>query len=123
MEAWEHPQNWRAHRDVLERASETLKQARAEIGKEPRPLHSRAIIDRISDEPPRFQLYLPDFGVAGEGRCVCEASLEAVYAFEQILAAVLEHKDWSLLPARDRSLGSKIISSRPCIPPVQQYGR
>ena len=103
MESWEHTQIWRAHRDILERLSGTLRQLREEVGAEPRRLHSRAVIERISDAP-RWQLYLPDLGVAGEGRCICEASLETVYALETILLSVLEHKDWAILPSPDRSL-------------------
>jgi hypothetical protein len=111
MEAWEHLQSWRAHKEVLERAAGTLHQLREEIGREPRRLRSRAIIERISDGP-RFQLYLPDFGVAGEGRCVCEASLEAIHAFEQLLESALEHKTWDVLPAPDRSLRAFVAAKR-----------
>lgn len=95
---------WRAHKAVLERISEAIRRLREEVGQEPRPLHSRPIIERTSTQPPRFQLYLPGLGVSGEGRCICEASLETAYAFEALLDAALEHKDWNVLPLPDRSL-------------------
>lgn len=114
MKAYEHLQAWQAHEPVLERITATLKALREEVGLEPRNLdESRAIVERLGAEAsPRFQLYLPDLGVAGEGRCICEASLEALHAFEVLLESAYEHKDWRVLPAPDRSVRTAIAALR-----------
>jgi len=109
MMPYEHAQTSRAHERVFERIAETLKSLREQVGPEPRDLKSRVIIDS-TPEGSKYQVYFPELGVAGEGRCTCEASLEAVHALEVILESALEHKDWSILPAPDRSVKARIAA-------------
>lgn len=109
MESWQHVQTWRAHGDVIARISELIRDLRDQVSPEPRQLKSDVIICRV-DDGPRCQVYFPDLGVAGEGRCFCEASLEAHYAFAALLESALEGHTWDVLPSPDRSLGTRIAA-------------
>lgn len=107
MEPWQHVQTWRAHKDVFARISDLLRDLREQVSPEPRKLQSGVVISRVDDSD-RFQFYLPGLGVAGEGRCLCEASLEANYAFAALLESALANHSWDVLPAPDRTLATRV---------------
>lgn len=109
MESWQHVQNWRAHDNVFERIREVIRELREQVSPEPRRLDSYVVISRV-DGTNRFQVYLPGFGVAGEGRCLCEASLEANHAFLTLLESALENRTWKMLPAPDRSFRTRLAA-------------
>ena len=105
MDEWEHRQNWRAHSDVWERIQTKVARAKSTLGPPPRKLRSGVIFSRFKiNDGLVMQVYVPGFAVAGQGRCVCDASLEALFAYEGIIDSVEANSDWGMLPEPDRSI-------------------
>jgi hypothetical protein len=104
-----------AHERVWQQIDETsaairaaLQDIRAQIGSPPRPLRATRFALRYvpgtAGTVRDIQWYFPELGVAGQGRCACEAAADALSAFADLLVAVREHRDWSVIPKPDRSL-------------------
>lgn len=103
MDDWEHRKYCRERDEMTGRILEKFEELRAKAGQPSRKIRGRVVIT-ARDDRSHFQVYLPDFSVAGEGRCACEASLEAFQQLEAILDSALEHRDWNVLPTPDNRL-------------------
>lgn len=109
MEHWEHHRANHDASQVAERIRDLVRVISEEAGKPPRHMFQGSVVlRRPSAEDGFFQFYVPAVRVAGQGRCACEASLEALEQFEAILHSVHQHKDWSIIPPPDHSLSTKL---------------
>jgi hypothetical protein len=108
MEPWEHRHNHRRFEDASKRVSAAVKRLRVEVG-EPRRRPLDTLIVRPTEDTGSgrmIQVYLPGIRVAGQGRCLCEALVEALDAYEMLLESAIESRDLGVLPSPDRSIGT-----------------
>jgi hypothetical protein len=73
---------------------------------------SNRVAITVSRDRSRVQVYYPDYGVAGEGRCICEAASEAAEALVILLEAVRDAQDWAGFPVRDVTIATSIAVVR-----------
>ncbi len=108
MEDWQHGQYLREFHDTFKRVNTKLSQIQSDIGKDP-CTHRRwkVAIKSISDHS-AVQAYIPGYGVAGQGRCMCEAVYDAMSQLESLVDCVSENRDWKILPEPDNSVFSYI---------------
>jgi hypothetical protein len=105
MTKLEHAAVQREAEETIRRIASLLKSLEDEFGTKPTSSLARGtfiIADRQRNG--RHQVYLPGFGVAGEGDCVCEAVADALSQFASLLQVAADAHDLSVLPPRDRSI-------------------